>query len=553
MLTDKQKYVIRYGQLEQERQPWFAQWRDISTYLLPRNGRYFVTDKQPKSYNNIYDNTGSQALQILVAGLMGGLTSPARPWFRLATADQDLNQYAPVRLWLSTCTRLMLNVFQRSNTYFALMAAYKELAGFGTSATVIGDDYDSVIHHFPLTVGEYCIDQDWRGKPCTMYRKFQKTVVEIVKEFGIDNVSYAVKNMYDNGNLSQMIPILHIVEPRADRDASKIDAKNMAWKSIYYEESCDKQTPLRESGYKEFPVLAPRWELSGGDVYGNSPAMIALGDIKQLQQQQIRKSQGIDYMTNPPLQVPSMLKNMEINRLPGGITFYDPANPAGSIKTMFDVNINLQHLREDIVDVRQRIRNAFFADLFLMLSSQDNTRMTATEVAERHEEKMLMLGPVLERLHNELLDPLVSVTFNKMLAGGILPPPPEELQGKDLNVEMISVLAQAQRAISTNGIDRFVNNIGAIAHVKPNVLDNFNEDEWANIYSDMLGVDPELIVPSDKVALVRKQRAEQQAAAQQSAMANQAADTAQKLGGTVTQGGGSNALDDVTRAFSGYN
>jgi len=552
--NQKQQIITRLGQLRAERATWFSHWQDITVYMLPRNGRYFIQDhnKGWKRHNNIYDNTGTTALDTLAAGLMGGLTSPARPWFRLATSDTDLMAYAPVKLWLANVTRLMLTIFQRSNTYRALHGMYLELGGFGTAATILADDYDDVIRHYPLTAGEYCLAENWRGEVDTVYREFEKTVGEIVREFGRENCSPAVVSMFDRGNLDKWVPIVHAIEPREVRDLTKKDAANKAFRSCYFERGGDPSKPLRESGYDQFPALCPRWAVAGGDVYGNSPGMRALGDIKQLQQEQLRKSQGIDYMTNPPLQVPTSLKNREVERLPGGVTYYDANGPTQGVKTMFDVNINLQYLLEDIQDVRGRIRNAFYADLFLMLANQTDTRMTATEVAERHEEKMLMLGPVLERLHNELLDPLISRTFDQMIMAGIVPPAPEELQGMPINVELVSMLAQAQRAIATNGVDRFVGNLGAIAQFKPDVLDKFDSDAWADMYSDMLGVDPELIIASDKVALVRQQRAQAQAAAQKSAIANQQADTAQKLAAAPTAGGSSNALQDVTQMFSGY-
>lgn len=552
--SQRQQITSRLGQLKADRATWFSHWQEITSYLLPRNGRYFLQDhnKGWRRHNNIFDNTGTRALDILSAGLMGGLTSPARPWFRLATSDEDLMQSADVKLWLAQCTRIMLNIFQKSNTYRALHGSYRELGAFGTSAIILADDFENVIHHHPLTVGEYCIAQDWKGGVCTLYRDFERTVGEVVKEFGIANVSTQVKNLFDRGSLDQYVRIVHAIEPREDRDLSKRDALNMAWKSVYYEFNGDPNKPLRESGYKQFPALVPRWDVAGGDIYGNSPGMQCLGDVKQLQQQQLRKSQGIDYMTNPPLQVPSALKNREVERLPGGITYYDANNATQGIKTMFDVNLNLQHLLQDMQDVRGRINGAFYADMFLMLQndSQD-TRKTATEVAELHEEKMLMIGPVLERLHNELLDPLVSYTFDKMISHGLVPPPPEELQGQPINVELVSMLAQAQRAIATNGVDRFVGNLGQIAQFKPDVLDKFDADKWADMYSDMLGVDPEIIVASDKVALVRQQRAQAQAQAQQAANAQAMADSAAKLGNAPAPSQ-DNALGSVMDQFSGY-
>jgi hypothetical protein len=324
-----------------------------------------------------------------------------------------------------------------------------------------------------------------------------------VKEFGRDNCSVAVRNLYDRGTLGAWVPLIHIIEPRADRDPSSKAAKDMAWRSCYFEQGGQDDKYLRDGGFRSFPALCSRWSVSGGDIYGNSPGMEALGDVKQLQQEQLRKGQGIDYQTKPPLQAPTSMKNSEVEMLPGGISYYDGNTPGAGIRNAFEVNLDLNHLLEDIRDVRERIKAAFYADLWLALEQVEQGKMTAYEVAERKEEKLLMLGPTSERLHNEELSPLIKATFDRMIRAGILPPPPQELHGMQLNVNFISMLAQAQRAIGTNSIDRFVGNLGQIASIKPGVLDKFDEDEWAEEYSDMLGISPSLIVPSDKVALIR--------------------------------------------------
>jgi hypothetical protein len=547
------KLLTRWGALKSERSSWVAHWKEISDYLLPRNGRFFVQDRDrgQRRHNNIYDSTGTRALRVLGAGLMGGATSPARPWFRLATADPELMAYAPVKVWLNDVQRAMLDVFQRSNTYRALHTMYEELGAFGTGASIVMDDYNDVIRHYPLTTGEFCIAQNYRGEITTLYREFQKTVVELVAEFGYKNCSNTVRNLYDRGSLDQWVTVIHAIEPRSDRDPRKRDNLNMAYRSVYFEIGCEKEKYLSEGGFKDFPALVPRWGTTGGDIYGNSPGMEALGDIKQLQHEQLRKAQGIDYMTKPPLQVPLSMKNRDVDSLPGGISFVDSANPQGGIRTAFEVRLDLNHLLADIQDVRGRINQTFYTDLFLMLAGSDRTNMTATEVAERHEEKLLMLGPVLERLHNEMLDPLIETTFSRMIASGAVPPPPQELQGIELNVQYVSMLAQAQRAVATNGIDRFVGNLGAVAGIKPDVLDKFDSDKWADAYSDMLGIDPELIVPGEQVALIRQQRAEMMAQQQAAAQAQQEAATAKDLASARTDQ--PNALTEATGMFSGYN
>ena len=529
----------RWGALKKERSSWMGQWMEVSANLLPVNGRYFISDRNRgfKRFNSIYDSTGTRALRVLSAGMMSGMTSPSRPWFRLSVSDSDLMQYQPVKVWLNAVTDQVGDVMAKSNLYRVLHTMYEELGAFGTSAALIAEDYKNVIHLHPFTIGEYAITTNWKGDVTTLYREFDNTVGAIVAEFGLENCSSAVKSAYQRGTLDQWITIVHAIEPRTDRDPNKKDSINMPWRSVYFERSSTNKSVLRESGYKSFPCVCPRWQTVGGDIYGVSPGMEALGDIKGLQSQEFRKLLAIDYQSNPPIQVPSSMKNRETELFPGGVSYYDAQSGSQGIKTAYEVNLDIRNLLASQQDTRQRVNAAFFSDLFMMISSQDTGRMTATEVAARNEEKMLMLGPVVERLNNELLDPLVETVFERLLSAGMLPPPPEELQGHDLNIEYVSMLSQAQKAVSTNSIDRFVGNLGQIAQLRPDVLDKFDPDHWADLYSDKLGIDPELILPSEQVALVRQQRAQaQQQAQQQEAMMN-ASQTAKNLGQTSTQSG----------------
>jgi hypothetical protein len=549
----QQSLLQRWQALDNEFSSWRNHYREINENLSPRTGRFFLTETNrgdAKRWNDIYDSSATSCLDTLSAGMMSGATSPARPWFRMAVPDEDMMQSESVKLWLSELTVRMLRVFNRSNTYRTLHTIYEEDAAYGTAASILVDDYRTVIHHHCLTAGEYRLAQDYKGNVNALYRQFQKTVVELVAEFGYKNCSRFVQQAYDKGALDTYVDVCHAIEPREDRDISKPDNKNMPYRSVYFELHSDQQDKfLREGGMRSFRVLAPRWAVSGGDVYGTSPGMRALGDIKQLQHQQYAKAMAIDYQVDPAKIFPTSAKNSMIDTLPGGISFVDTTAPQ-AVRNAFNVELNLQYLLEDISDIRRRIDAVFFTDLFRMLANDTTGSMTATEVAQRQEEKLLLLGPVIERLHDELLDPMITITFESMLAAQLVPPPPPELQGIDLQVEFVSMLAQAQRAIQTKSVDRFVLTLGQIASFKPDVLDKFDQDYWAETYSDALGVDPKLIVGDGDVALVRKQRQAQQAAAQAAAMGESMTKSAQNLAGANTQD--KNALTDVTNAFSGY-
>jgi hypothetical protein len=229
------------------------------------------------------------------------------------------------------------------------------------------------------------------------------------------------------------------------------------------------------------------------------------------------------------------------------VFFVDSMGQNQGVRSAFDVNLNLQHLMVDIQDVRERIRSAYYADLFLMLANDNRSGITATEVAERHEEKLLMLGPVLERLHNELLSPLIDIAFDFAARANILPEAPPELEGMDLNVEFISVLAQAQRAVATQGMDRLLGTVSQMAAVKPDVLDKLNFDQIVDNYGEAYGVDPKAIVPDDEVAAIRQQRAAAMQAQAAAATAPQVVDSA-KTASEIDTGN----LQDVLTSLQGY-
>lgn len=556
-----QRKLRRLSSLAADRSTWEGHWADLGSFQSPRNFR-LSTDRSNRgdtaAWSNIIDSRGLYASRVLAAGMMAGMTSPARPWFRLATPDTEMMEYAPVKQWLDETAREMRNVFARSNTYRVLHSMYRTLADFGTAVAVFDDDFDNVLHLTPLLTGQYYIATDSRNKVSTLYREYQMTVEQVVDTFGYKNCSASVQNLYDAQKYDEWIDVVHAVEPRRERDLTKIDARNMQYSSCYFEKNTNDSKYLRESGMRSFRVLAARWDVSGNDAYGFGPGSEALGHIKQLQQEQLRKAEAIDYQTKPPLGVPTSFKGADVNRLPGGITYIDNAR-GDAVKPLWDVSLNLEALLLDIGDVRSAIDSVYYADLFLLLANDTRSNVTAREVAERHEEKLLVLGPVLERLHNEMLSPLIDLTFERMqtarTASGkpILPPPPRELEGVDLNVEFVSTLAQAQRAVGVNSVDRLLGMVGAVAPLKPAILDKIDEDQMVDVYGDMLGVDQSIIRADEKVAEMRAAQAQQAQMQQMAAMAKPAADAAQaaKTASEIpdeTQ----QQLNDVLSQFTGY-
>ncbi|HEB8582106.1 portal protein [Klebsiella pneumoniae] len=530
--TLKEQLQKQQAQLTNDRSSFDPHWRELSDFINPRGSRFLVTDvnRDDRRNTKIVDPTATLAARTLSSGMMSGITSPARPWFKLATPDPDMMDYGPVKLWLEVVQRRMNEVFNKSNIYQSLPLLYASLGNYSTGAMAVLEDDSDVIRTMMFPIGSYYMANSARGSVDTCFRKFSMTVRQLVMEFGLNNVSDSVKGMWDSGNYESWIEVIHAVYPNIDRDTAKLNSKNKPVKSVYYEVGGDSDKLLRESGFDEFPIMAPRWEVNGEDVYGSScPGMIALGQVKALQLEQKRKSQLIDKATNPPMVGPSSLRNQRVSLLPGDITYIDQVTGQEGFKPAYLVNPNTADLLADIQDTRQIINSAYFVDLFMMLQNINTRSMPVEAVIEMKEEKLLMLGPVLERLNDECLNPLIDRTFSIMARKNLLPPPPDVLQGMPLRIEYISVMAQAQKSIGLSSLSSTVGFIGQLAQAKQEALDKLNVDQAIDAFAEMSGVSPTVIVPQEQVEQVREQRAQQQQQQQMVAMGMAAAQGAKTL------------------------
>ncbi|MGX1353377.1 hypothetical protein AB7M49_006998 [Bradyrhizobium elkanii] len=555
--TQIQYHRRRAEELKTVRQPWEAEWLGIAEHIDPTRLRLTNRDERSVSRAKIIDSSGTFAYRTLKSGMHSGLTSPARPWFRLTTYDPDLKDFAPVKEYLAAVETRMREVFSASNIYPSFHTGYGDLALFGQPCGILVDDDASFVRMQQLLNGRFWIARDERGRATTMYRQFRWSVQRIVGRFGyeaVSRVSTTIKTAYDNGKYDQIYDIWHAVEPRLKREPGLIDKKNKAFLSNYWIDATTAASNglLEESGFDENPIICPAWELAGDDHYSTSPGQDAIGDVKMLQKEQTRKLEGIDKKVRPPMTGPTSMRNNPASLLPGSMTYADDPNGKGYRPAM-EVNIQLNELAADIRDVQERLRQVFYADLFLMISQMEGIQPRNTaEIAERKEEKLLALGPVLENVYNGQLEPVIDRTYAILNRRRELPPPPRELHEQELKIEYISILAQAQKAVATGAIERFAGFVGQLAAVKPDVLDKLDADEVADQYGDALGVPPSIVVPDDKVKATRDARAQKQQQAEQAEMLattapalKQGADAASVLASAGQNPGGQALLQQI--------
>jgi hypothetical protein len=529
----RRQIVSLKAQLHRERSGFDAHWRDLADYFSPRRGRFHQTDRSKsgtKANGRIINNTGIEAAKILSAGMMSGLTSPSRPWFRLISGDPSLNERGDVKQWLYQVEQRMRDVFSKSNIYNTMPTAYNDLGVFGTAAMIVDEDDESVIRATALAVGSYWFGMSHRGVVDTMVREFSMTPKQMAQRFGEENLCMQSRmDLKDVAKAEVYKPVWHMIGPNPDHIDGMIEKTRKRYRSVYLEQTGDDDSVLSVSGYDSWPVLGPRWDVQSDDVYGNSPGMHALGDCRGLQILEDRKLRLVDKMSDPPMVGQAELKTTGSTLLPGDVTYVTGIQGGAGFQPAYVPDPRaVMEVRGEVAEHQRRINAAFFVDLFLMLFNQDRRDMTAREVEERHEEKLLIIGPVLDRLHTEMLDPLIDRTFDIMVKRDMIPPAPDDLQGVEIRPEYISILAQAQRAVAVGGIERLLNYATAVvaATQDPSSIDKLDFDQSFDEFSASIGAPPTMIRSDEAVAELRSGRAQQaqmaQAAEQAKAMQSMA-------------------------------
>jgi hypothetical protein len=546
---------------------WWRHWALLAENILPRRYHWLVTpNTMTRGFpinQNIVDPTGSLAMRICASGLKEGLTSPSRPWFKIGADSPGFVPDKPAQLWFDAVEGLVYSAMSRSNFYDCLTQLFEDLTVFGTSPMIIYEDDRDVIRCQVPCAGEYYLAVSNMNRVESLYRKFVMTVSQIVQMFGLENCPGTVQEMWRTKSASIDVEFIvaHAIEPNfAILSGSGQELKPMAgaqfpFREVYWVWGNSTERALSVRGFFEEPFISPRWATTSNDPYGRSPGMDVLPDIMQLQLESKRKAEAIEKHVRPPLLASIELKNEPSSALPGHVTFVANLGPQAGMRPIYEVVPQLQWMVADIKEIQDRIKNGFFNNIFL-LHSDTTKEQTAYEVQKRDQEKMAVLGPVIDRFQNEGASPAIKRIFGILSRRKMLPPIPDSLKGVSFKIEYISMLSMAQKAAATVSIERVLATAGNIVAVDPEIMDNLDLDETIREYADLVGVPHKIMRDRTAMDQKRQARRQQQQQMQQTqataAMGAQAAQTAKVMSDTPV-GGASNALDMMLGMKTGGN
>jgi hypothetical protein len=503
------------SRLMEKRSNWESHWQEVADLMLPRKAE--ITKERArgdKRHTQIFDATAVHALELLAASLHGMLTSSANRWFSLRFKEIQLNESDEAKEWLEDSTQRMYDVISKSNFQQEIFECYHDLIAFGTSCLMIEEDQEDVLNFSARHIKEIYIQENKKGYVDTLYRRFKMPAQAAVSKFGFENVSRDIQNIA-NKNPFDDIDLVHVVRPRAEYDPNKKDKKNMPYQSVYFEYGSGHIISI--GGFLEHPYVIPRYLKASTEQYGRSPGMNALPDVKVLNKMVENSLKAAAKQIDPPLLIPDDGMLAPIRMSPGSINYYrsgsrDRIEPL-NINANTSITINNENQRRDAIN------KMFHIDQLVVT---ENRNMTATEVIQRQEEKMRILGPVLGRLQSELLSPLITRVFNILLRNGLFIQSPDILQQQELKIEFVSPMALAQRGQELQSLMRGLEIFGSLAQTMP-VMDYIDENGLVKQIISILGLPAKVIKSDAEVEQIRSDRAEQEA--QQMEMQQQMAET----------------------------
>ena len=558
----------RWSSLEKEFSTWRSSFLDIQETILPRRGRFLLGERNDgrRRGTHLVDTTAMEANDVCAAGMLTGLMSPARPWVAFGIEGRMNAETHEENVALDRWRDLMMLIFQASDVYGSAYNLFLESSGFGTACGILYPDFDTVVRLHVHTAGEYRLNTDHTGRVVEVMTETEWLAEDIVSEFygdklGKDDLEnlgmpHQLLQAFKRDPMTEMT-VRHYIGPNTD-DSGPIQQKGKAYVSEYWLTSKgsnhrDEEEPfIGRRGFSYNPIIAPRWQRMGRDAYGRGPGMNALADALMLQAMEKNNLRALEYMVRPALQGPAWTRDRKSDLRPGSFNPLDVSRSVGMdrVESIWEPSINFQHIEGKEERIRDGIRRKFYNHVFSMFMDRNMKDVREMALAEMSDEKLLQLGPIVTSHVIDMLDPLIEGTFTNMENAGLLGDVPESLSGERIQIQYISILAQAQRAQGINSIDRLMTMVANASQVKPGVLDRISDDDLVDVYAEQLGTPARLLVPVEDAKALREAR--EQAAQQDRAVAQarEGAAAAKDLG-QVQIGADGNAAEEMLKGVAG--
>jgi hypothetical protein len=489
---------------------WRSYWQDIADFCLPRKAWVdtIKTTGERIKYNFLYDSVAIRGLQTMASGFHSNLTNPSTKFFEIRLRNPKAMKKHAVWLWCHEVTEIIFNALNPSNFDTTAQEFYTDSGAFGTGCILTQEDLHEKVRYTSVPVEQINIEEDANGRVCAVYRNFKLQPIQAYMLWGNNAGKNVLEMIKEEHYFTEPgLDFLHYVGPRERRDFTKRDNLNMPYESVWI--NVKEEHLIKESGFKRFPYQVGRFWKHALDPFGFSPAMNVLADIKLINAGKRTWMRRAMKETDPAIGVPYKGWMAPINMNPTATNYYDLKVGPDSLRYLSPTG-TFSIAQEFLAEIKEAIEQGFFVPLFRTLSDV-NKNMTVPEVQRRIAENMGLLGPVIGRFIHEVWSPLIFSTFDILWEAGAIPPAPPEIEGEDMDIIYLSTLARAQRMSEMQPIGNFLQVVGQMAQIKPEILDKVDEDKTVDVIADLMSVTPEILRSEEVVKQIREARkAEQQ-------------------------------------------
>ena len=505
----------RFEALFTQRKTVEQTWDLIEQFIMPiRGGKFFENQQSEHEIDwrrgrQVFDSTAQNAMYTLASSMHGALTSPSLRWFSLKFRNDKLNANTTNAQWLEECSNAIFFALQDSNFNLEVNEGYLDLAGFGTSVIFeepISDTSWEGLDFNALPIRESYFETDHRGRVFRFYRLLQWTAVQIVSKFG-DDVPDEIKDKAKNSqSVDEKIDIIFCVYPRKDIGDTTWSKKLVPTKRKYgfkYILRKDGEMLGKEGGYYEMPAYVPRWQKASGSQWGFSPATIALSDVLTLNALVELILQAMEKVVDPANLTTERGLISDLDLGAAGLTVV--RNIDDLVPYESKANFNASTLL--VEDLRNRIRQTFLVD---QLELKESPAMSATEVNARLDLMQRLLGPVMGRLQNDFLDPMVERTFRILWRNDLLPDAPEGVKEEEFDIEYTGPMARAQRTDRIQSIEGYLNAVGAMGEMLPEMVALIDQEGTGRLLAALRGAPVEILKTEAVYKEEKKQRDEEE-------------------------------------------
>lgn len=497
--------IDRQQKLAAERSNWDNHWSEIAPLVLQRQDDFFNQNhaKGEKRTRQKFDDTATLALERGSAAIEGILVPRSQKWHGIGLPD-DLQDDQEAQEWADKLANFLFRKRYEPEANFASQAHeyILSLLAFGTAVMFVEDNVGKGVRYKTSHLGEHFIMENEAGVVDTNYRKYKMTAKQALERFG-DLAPEKVRQCYDKDPSKEM-DFLHVVRPDYDDDSE--------FPFVSYHVSIEDNELIDVGGFKTFPYIVSRWLKAPNEVYGRSPAMNVLAEIKMLNQMRRTDIKARHNAVDPPILAADQSTIRRLSMKAGAINFGAIDMNGRPLVQPYNTGHSIPASQDSLNESRKVINDAFFVTLFQILV--DGPAMTATEVLQRAQEKGTLLSPNAGRQMSEWLARMVEREVSIYEEYGIFEDGqflavPDSLKDRGANFDIkftnpISTMQRTEEALNT---ERTIQSLLPFADL--GVLDRIDFDAYGDIMLEANGAPAKLFKSEEQMQQEQEAKAQQ--------------------------------------------